>query len=83
MTKTLIRMGDRLLGRFVPATTAGACVPEHGQRCACDWRYKSGCCPGRKGQKQVVGYIRYFSCTGICSEHSTNSCTYCSPDAAC
>ncbi len=81
MTKTLVRMGDRLLGRFVPATTAGACVPEHGQRCACVYIYKQGCCSSK--QKYVVGYVRYFACNGTCSSNSQTICTYCSYDSTC
>lgn len=50
MSATLQRMGERLLGLFVPKVEAGACVPEHGS-----------CCPNRYNRR----FNCYGSCTVV------------------
>lgn len=39
MARTIGLLGDKLLSVFVKETTAGACVPEHGQKCYCRGGY--------------------------------------------
>jgi hypothetical protein len=71
MTKTLNRLGDRLLGVFLPKADAGACVPDHGDRCGC---YKYSCsCVGVDVQRCYWRY-KLVSCTGPCSTWSSFTC---------
>lgn len=55
----LSRLGDAMLSRLLPEVQAGACVPEHGQKCKC----AAPC-----GTSWCTQY--YVSCTGPCTDKS-------------
>lgn len=61
MTKALNRLGDRLLGAFLPRADAGACIPP--DPCGC---YKYSCsCVGTDVQRCYWRTKRY-NCFGTC-----------------
>ncbi|MFE3201700.1 hypothetical protein [Embleya sp. NPDC059237] len=45
MNRVIGTMGDKLLGFVLREQMAGACIPEHGQWCACrnNYRYVLSC----------------------------------------
>jgi hypothetical protein len=66
MSNVLRKGGDRLLGLFLPAATAGACVPEHGDHCtSCTCKVVSG---------RVVCYRNIVNCYGQCAISSLCCC---------
>ncbi|WP_157640928.1 hypothetical protein [Longispora albida] len=57
MTRLMTRLGDRLLGRLLPSSTAGACVPSHGDYCGCYcYPIKVGYWVCRKAYQNCGGY---------------------------
>lgn len=63
MRSRLIKMGDAMLARVLPAAEAGACIPENGQDCKC-------------GSPCGVNYCTQyrFNCTGSCLKNPGERC---------
>ncbi len=68
MTRTLNRFGDRLLAALLPATEAGACVPEHGDRCGC---YKKTCACVGVDVRRCYWRYKTVDCYGTCQWTTT------------
>lgn len=66
MTRTLNRLGDRLLARMLRSDVAGACVPDHGDSCGAT-RYF---CRGTRMYRTVYGRVQ---CNGTCPAPITTS----------
>jgi hypothetical protein len=64
MRDMAVRMGDAMLRRLLPQATAGACLPQTGELCAC-----KDCNPSTN---KCVEYR--VSCTGQCLSSSSH-CT--------
>ncbi|HEY1486765.1 MAG TPA: hypothetical protein VGF84_11730 [Micromonosporaceae bacterium] len=62
MTRMITAIGDRMLAAVLPRSTAGACVPEHGQSCSYT---KNGHCTGGWFFDTVC--TGRFACNGVCS----------------
>lgn len=66
--KSLMKRSDRIAARVLRLDRAGACVPEHGQVCSCEYSYSACVGTGAKNDyytNWVVG------CTGQCQYTST------------
>jgi hypothetical protein len=60
MKAAIVKMGDAMLRRVLPAAEAGACIPEVGQPCRCG----SPC-----GATWCTQYR--FACNGVCHNAGT------------
>jgi hypothetical protein len=59
--------GDRVLAKALGAVDAGACVPEHGQNCACYFVQGDACWPQKREQFKI-------SCFGACIGNVNGPC---------
>lgn len=71
MTRLVARASDRMLSFFAPRSTAGACVPEHGEPC---WHSCGGCGCTPDGRWLRMDCLGSIGCTGTCSGSRQTRC---------
>jgi hypothetical protein len=69
MTKLMEAMGERILRRVLSNTEAGACVPEYGTQCKCEFDPNHYFCRTVGGKKYRTYYKKRwnFNCNGVAS----------------